>query len=69
MVADKVRDYLVRNGVNVEGFSTRGVDVRAIEIATASIGKRANLARMTRDDATLETIAAGLVALDVEDAK
>jgi hypothetical protein len=69
MVADKVRDYLVRNGVNTEGFSQRGIDLRAIEIATASIGKRANLARMTRDDATLETIAVGLVALDAEDAK
>jgi hypothetical protein len=66
MANDKTRAYLLRNGVSVMGFSDRGVDTRAIEMAMGNIGRRVHEARMDRDDATLETIASGLVALDAE---
>ena len=66
---DKVRVYLERRGIQIAGMSDRGVDVRAVEMAIAAIGKRARVASESRDMATLETIAAGLVALDAEDAQ
>lgn len=65
---DKVRAYVARHGVDAHGMSARGIDFRAIEIAISRIAKRANACIFNKDSATLETIAAGLVALDVEDA-